>query len=594
MTTKEEGKLKINCLIDSSGGSNMLKMAFEKLTGMSININNIPHTIEVSFVEVELGKKKLEEFMIVNSDVFVTHWILENSASEIDWMCQKYNCQFYNFYDDFVDQNAYLWHPMYQTRNTPNGVLKGSDICAHIKQRIILQAAISSLLIATTQPIVEQLTPFSDAIHLSPNSLPYGEGQYQIVNNRPSDDGLMRILVIGSSSHFNDFKEIKNIIKKISSDTEINTKAKWVIAGVIKDEKEWMNFVNMFSTSKMKVEVIEAAPIEDYMKLYGFGDVVFQPLTKNFFNEAKSSLKIAEASCHNLAVIGSSLYSDKELTGYLKCEKPLDYYKWVKHLVHNQNWVEMGNKLSEINRNESNFTQKVDRLKQAIQIITNRKEYKPKDLAIYGITYKDDQFTEYIPTLNTNTENLWRFEYGVMVNKLDEIKSMPNNDFVGFFSWKFPFKTNLSKKILYKLFDESGANKPDVLSFAPKYWKSTKEYLNFSNYYHPKLKELLEKLSAHLGLEYTEEGDFVTYSNFFLMKRDNWIDYLENYVKVGLEFMENEAWEEYNQDANYTSGLPAEELEKFTGMKYYNYVTFVLERLIIQYIYNKQLTTRII
>ena len=177
---KETGKIKINCLIDSSGGSNItVKIPFSKLNGLSVLVDNIPHIIEVSFIEVELGRKRIEDFMLLNADILVTHWLTENSASEINLLCEKYNCLFFNTMDDFINENAYFFHPMYQDRKGQDGkIVKGSDICAHIKQRIILQAAISDLLIATTQPIVDQLSSYSDAIHLSPNYLP-NENQYK-------------------------------------------------------------------------------------------------------------------------------------------------------------------------------------------------------------------------------------------------------------------------------------------------------------------------------------------------------------------------------------------------------------------------------
>jgi hypothetical protein len=42
-------------------------------------------------------------------------------------------------------------------------------------------------------------------------------------------------------------------------------------------------------------------------------------------------------------------------------------------------------------------------------------------------------------------------------------------------------------------------------------------------------------------------------------------------------------------DANYGSGLPSEKLMESAGVGYYNYITFVLERLIVFYIKSKNL-----
>jgi hypothetical protein len=46
---------------------------------------------------------------------------------------------------------------------------------------------------------------------------------------------------------------------------------------------------------------------------------------------------------------------------------------------------------------------------------------------------------------------------------------------------------------------------------------------------------------------------------------------------------------EYFEDAKYITGLSSEKLKELTGLDYYTYHTFVLERLILFYVTNKQL-----
>src|SRR6185437_6188287 len=174
-----------------------------------------------------------------------------------------------------------------------------------------------------------------------------------------------------------------------------------------------------------------------------------------------------------------------------------------------------------------------------------------------------------------------------MISKLDEIKTLPDNQLVGFLSWKFHVKTNLSSKLLYRLIEENkGA---DIISFAPRYWKNTDDYLEFSEYYHHGLETFLFKVCENLGVPYTKGGNFVTYSNYFVMDKSRWIDYIDNWIIPSLTYLEVDLWEQVNIDANYTSGLSKEELKERTGLEFYNFVTFILERLIIQYVYHNKL-----
>ena len=94
---------------------------------------------------------------------------------------------------------------------------------------------------------------------------------------------------------------------------------------------------------------------------------------------------------------------------------------------------------------------------------------------------------------------------------------------------------------------------------------------------------------VHLGKDIHPDRDNYTYSNFFLMKTDLWKDYIENWAKPAIEFMEND--QEYFENAIYTTGLSSEKLKELTGLDYYTYHTFVLERLIIFYTKSKNLKT---
>ena len=517
------------------------------------------------------------------------HWLVNNNPGNLSYILGKTRTKLVLDIDDFIDGNSYQYHPLYPTK----------EVSETVNQILLLTTAISDLTICSTQPIMDKLSNFAEARVLSTNSIPFGEGQFQVDTNTP--DEKMRILVIGSSSHFPDYKKYKGIIKKINDDSFIHKNAKWVLAGVVLGEvdrngkpiRKWEEFVSMFSTNlKMEVEVLSNRPVDSYMSLYRHGDVCFQPLADNSFNECKSALRLAECSTRAIPVIGSPLFETKELNAYCKASTPKEIYNWIRYFVKNKNWVKIGQELSSKNIDNSNYSNKIEILRQSFEWVANKVNNKPKDISIYGIKYDNTQYTEYTSTLNTNTTNLHRFEYGVMLDKLEEIKTLPINQLVGFFSWKFPTKTNLSSKLVYRLIEENKGS--DIISFAPRHWKNTDDYLAFSEYYHPRLEEFLFKVCENLGVPYTKGGNFVTYSNFFVMSKEKWIDYLENWIKPSLKYLETELWCEVNTDANYTSGLTKEDLKARTGLEFYNYCTFILERLIIQYVYHNKLTYKMV
>ena len=99
---------------------------------------------------------------------------------------------------------------------------------------------------------------------------------------------------------------------------------------------------------------------------------------------------------------------------------------------------------------------------------------------------------------------------------------------------------------------------------------------------------LLERVLKNLGKDFDYYDEDYTYSNFFIMKKEFMIDYIENWIIPALEFMENDIWNEINVDANY-EGVGRQKLKELTNLDFYNYTSFVLERLIIVYIKEKQL-----
>ena len=74
------------------------------------------------------------------------------------------------------------------------------------------------------------------------------------------------------------------------------------------------------------------------------------------------------------------------------------------------------------------------------------------------------------------------------------------------------------------------------------------------------------------------------------MKSEYYKDYINNWIVPALDYMENTSfWYEVNKDAQYKGGLTPEQLKETLGLDFYSFPTFILERLILFYIHNKNL-----
>lgn len=208
---------------------------------------------------------------------------------------------------------------------------------------------------------------------------------------------------------------------------------------------------------------------------------------------------------------------------------------------------------------------------------------------IYSIVYSENQQVEYTrydnSHIRTPEQKSYLFEYGPMVDIITNHSI--EEDYLGIFSWKFLGKTTLFKKKLFLLLD----NNPGFDAYAFCNAKFRNGYLAFTESYHPGFKDIFYPLCEELGLQ-VSEPQIPIYSNFFILKTELYKDYVNTIIKPAIELLETKFKDLAWRDAKYTSGLNAEDLKKFTGLDHYTYHTFVLERLINQYITNKNLNLK--
>lgn len=306
-----------------------------------------------------------------------------------------------------------------------------------------------------------------------------------------------------------------------------------------------------------------------------------------------SALKLMECTISKTLPVGSALYSTKELKGIVVAESPLQYEQTIEKLLDKEYYNQVLNYVTDLNLKDADVDKRIENTKATLVAVA-KEDLSPKldNVLIKTITYDDSQVSEYETYNNshirTKEQKSYLFEYNPII---DIVSNLPENiEYLGIFSWKFPQKTGFSKNILYKSLNHYKYKEYDFLNLAKSYWKDTKIYLEFSYKSHPKLQELIKKLLIHLGKDIYPDRDTYTYSNFFIMKTEHWKDYIENWVKPALEFMENDP--EYFEDAKYITGLPSDKLKELTGLDFYTYHTFCLERLILYFMNDKKLKVK--
>lgn len=572
---KEKGKIKILGLT-SDGGSRFhrVELPLSYLRGKEIEINGEKVVIQVDFISKERTKYGFTPEEMENYDIVYFNWAIVNNEAWMGVHAEKFGTKIIQDVDDY-------W--VYPDNHIQKKVENSNKVARQI--------ANADVVVCSTERLASHIGQFTDIVSVSPNFLPIGEGQFSSKEGDKNTSGKMRIGICGSISHINDWMSIKSIIRKIANDSYIHKNAEFVICGAVEGSKMWNKVINLFKCNPaMNVRVNYAKDVSDYMSLYDDIDVLLAPLEDNEFNACKSNLKIAEAMCKGIPVIGSPLFAQNELSAYCAAMKPLDYYNWVKYFLKEKNWVEKGKELANDNIKSNDFPTRIENLTKLVKALAEGIiPVKTENSKIFGITYDEGQYTEYShydnSHIRTPEQKSWRFEYNAIIDIVDnQVGDLKEDDYLGIFSYKFPNKTGLSKTIVNKIIRQNVSNNIDIFGFSPSYYRGN--YFAFSELQHPGLLSILSKVCDKLGLKMPQEPSKVVYSNFFIAKKSIYTKYVNEIVKPALEILEGKLWQEVDKDASYKSGVNAEKLKALTGLDYYNFVTFVLERMFSVWVEN--------
>lgn len=208
---------------------------------------------------------------------------------------------------------------------------------------------------------------------------------------------------------------------------------------------------------------------------------------------------------------------------------------------------------------------------------------------IYGIIYGEKR-TEYIPYVNHCTTNPHRFEANPIIDIIDNyIADLGNMDWLGILSWKFRQKTGITPVRLHS----AAANAPDyvrVINCSP-YLGPHIHFMNWSEEGHPGITHFITRCLALADIPYHNDCQPVIYAHQFLARKQVYVDYVSRLLKPSLALLEGELWPQVNRPSGYTAGMELQKLKALTGLDFYNYVPFVIERLFMQYVRHHQLPT---
>ena len=192
-----------------------------------------------------------------------------------------------------------------------------------IKQNIMF----ADVVTVTTERLAEKVRQIHPNVHVIPNALPYGQGQFQTFNevlNRRQ----FNFMYAGQKSHLHDVAMIRQVLLHVSKK---HPSAGFVLAGYhASPDGVWQDIEKAFTSNQRlnNYQRIENRPLELYMTVYRHADAVIVPLQDNEFNSYKSNLKILEAGVFGLPVIC------QRVPPYSDCDAPVLFADTANDWVH--------------------------------------------------------------------------------------------------------------------------------------------------------------------------------------------------------------------------------------------------------------------
>lgn len=204
---------------------------------------------------------------------------------------------------------------------------------------------------------------------------------------------------------------------------------------------------------------------------------------------------------------------------------------------------------------------------------------------LYSIIYSPDQTPDFTPYDNSHIKTVeqrsYLFEYNPI---LDLSKSFEPDQYYGIFSWKFRQKTGFNPHILKFMLDWHRYKEFDLITICRPL---PYPYLFFTEVNHPGFMDLFAQVCGKLNITIKEPTTTI-YSNQFIAKGSLYSEYVDSVLKPAIELLDGQYKDLAFNNSGY-KGLNAAKLKEVTGLNYYTFHTFILERLLSVWIENKDL-----
>jgi hypothetical protein len=507
------------------------------------------------FVENVTLVQELTEELVSECNILYIHWNSRTPIVNLSIWREKYGFKVIVDIDDvWVDKEGYELHNF-------------------LSQHLCLFA---DQVICSTEYLVPGIMEWNKNIKVIPNYLPMGHGQFTM---KTKIHKKVRVGIGGSISHYEDYLSLQPIIRKLEKEKWFQDNCEFAIIGYNNLDKRWQKVAKMFKN----VKLFKAKSCEDYMSLYDELDIMLSPLLDTELNRGRSNLKVYECISKGIVpIVDWNISPHDPICEYLIEIDPA----YIKHYTQNN---------ARENLIHTTLKYCIDNCSYGIHCVDSRIELFNKVLNqptiqsnhdLYSVTYSVDQDVEYKRINNkvcSVEEKSYLFEYNKILEYTECWETFSDISYLGYFSHKFPYKTGFYKKYVEEILDNEDS---DVITFC----KQTPTYLAWTEQQHPGFMNVFQKVCDKLDLIVSEPRCTI-YSNFFVAKSHIYKEYVQ-LLQRAIDIMENDpeirklCW----QDAQYKSGLNTEDLKKYTGLDFYTFHTFILERLISVWIDNKGLT----
>jgi len=208
-----------------------------------------------------------------------------------------------------------------------------------VPDTIIMNIRLADAVTVTTARLADKVREYNPNVHIIPNALPYGHGQFAFQNSASANP--FRFIYAGQRSHLHDLQLIEGALKHIAS--KKSNHLGFILAGYNHQKEDttmtWPKMESIMSAGGRmpNYSTILQQPLDSYMAVYEKADACLVPLEGNEFNSCKSNLKLLEAAVKRIPVICSQVspYSDDYDAPVLWAKKARDWVDHIRYLSNN-------------------------------------------------------------------------------------------------------------------------------------------------------------------------------------------------------------------------------------------------------------------